>query len=109
MQNSSFASIWTSMLQFSEDHEERILYEQLINHEHEYLTKEHPCQGATFQVEGCSEYYTVDLLWKKSHVMFFSCENEEEYQLAKKSDWKCFCVAEEKFEWKDLVDTLMEK
>ena len=109
MQNSSFASIWASMLQFSEDNEERTFYEQLIDHEHEYLTKEHPCQGATFQVEGCSEYYTVDLLWKKSRVMFFSCENEEEYQLAKKSDWKCFCLIEEKFDWKDLINTLMEK
>ena len=109
MLNSSFASIWTSMLQFSEDHEERTLYEQLINHEHEYLNKEHPCQGATFQIEGFSEYYTVDLLWKNSHVMFFSCENAEEYQLAKQSDWKCFCIAEEKFEWKQLINALMEK
>ena len=109
MQNSGFASIWTSMLQFSEDSNERMLFEQLIIHEHEYLSKERPCQGATFQVEGSSAYYTVDLLWKKSRVMFFSCENEEEYHLAKKSDWKCFCVAEEKFEWKDLVNSLMEK
>ncbi len=109
MQNSSFSSIWTSMLQFSEDEEERTLYEQLISHEHEYLTKEHPFQGSTFQVEGSSEYYAVDLLWKKSRVMFFSCENEEEYQLAKHSGWKCFCIAEEKFEWKQLIITLMEK
>jgi len=97
------------MLQFSENDEERDFLEQLISHEHEFRMKERPCQGGTFQITGNSDYYTADLIWKKSGVLFFLSENEEEYRLAKETEWKCICATEKNDDWNDLLNILMER
>lgn len=58
-------------------------------------TEKSPVQAGTFQVIGDSNYYNVDLYWLDKKVMIFSAENEEEFNKASKSEWKCFWLSVE--------------
>lgn|GEM_PF-3782592 len=67
----------------------------MIDKVFEYKDGEKPFQAGTFQVIGDSNYYNVDLYWLDKKVMIFSAENEEEFNKASKSEWKCFWLSGE--------------
>lgn len=95
LKNTDYVDIWENMLQFSSDMHERELINELIAKVSEYKDGEKPCQAGTFQVLGDSTYYNVDLYWPKRKVMIFGAESEEEFNMASKSEWKCFCLKRE--------------
>lgn len=52
--------------------------------------KEKPVGFGTFSIIGSIEKLQYDFAWINSKVILFSSDNEEEYEIAKNSDWKCF-------------------
>ena len=38
--------------------------------------------------------YATNLLWPQKKVIFFLNDNKEDYEVAKNSDWKCYCTAD---------------
>lgn len=93
LKNTDYVDIWKNMLQFSSDEHERKIINELIAKVSDYKDGEKPFKEGTFQVLGDSEYYNVDLYWPKKKIMIFSTENEEEFNKALKSEWKCFYLS----------------
>ena len=62
----------------------------IISSSNMFAGKEKPESECDFSIAGESDVYTCDLLWRKSKVMFFTSTNEDDYEVAKNSDWKCF-------------------
>ena len=54
------------------------------------------------------EEIECDLLWKKSHVAYFTAVNEDYYEIACKSDWTCFCGNDENLDAQIILDQLRE-
>lgn len=95
LKNADYVDIWNNMLQFSSDEHERKIINELIAKVSDYKDGEKPFKEGTFQVLGDSKYYNVDLYWPKKKIMIFSTENEEEFNKALKSEWKCFYLSRE--------------
>lgn len=105
MTGSNYKDIWKSILQFSDDEEEREILRTIIVHVAEFNGKEKPWSNATFDVDG-HKNLGVDLIWPKSKIMFFSADNEDEFNLASNSDWRCFCSKQSPFSLEELLANL---
>ena len=105
---STYESIWKNLLQFADNNNEKSLLKGLIENAEEFKKKEKPRSGATFCISD-EINLGVDLMWTDSRVMFFSCENEEEYTAAKKGDWMCIYAGDESVTWDIIKDSLKEK
>ncbi|MFZ2258427.1 MAG: DUF1998 domain-containing protein [Clostridiaceae bacterium] len=86
----SYFDIWKDHLQWSEHEVEQRLLSDLLSRSSDFLSKEKPLQDATLWITENENELQCDLLWKNSKVMFFSSENQDNYELAKNSDWICF-------------------
>lgn len=104
----SYKDIWNSILQFSDNQNEIGLLNDLINHEIVMENLEKPNRNATFSI-GDKHNLIVDLIWPKSKVMLFSADNEEEYHLVERTDWKSFLSCDENVSWEDIVKEIKEK
>lgn len=105
---STYESVWKSLLQFVENDKEKLLLNSLIDNAEEFENLEKPRSGATFCISD-EINLGVDLLWTDSKVMFFSCENEDEYTAAKDGDWKCIYAGDESVTWEKIKNLLKEK
>lgn len=54
-------------------------------------------------------YYNVDLYWPKAKIMIFGAENDEEYTIAAKSEWKCYYLGSEDVNADSILSALKEK
>ena len=95
LKNTDYVDVWKNILQFSSNKHEREIINELIDKIFDYKDGEKPFQAGTFQVLGDPNYYNVDLYWPNKKVMIFSAENEEEFDKASRSEWKCFCLSGE--------------
>lgn len=102
---SGHESVWMNLSQFA-DSEEKNKIEELLKNISKFEKLERPGCNGTFTDAETMNDYNVDLIWKKSKVMVFTAENEEEYLLAKDSDWKCFSIKNDDFNWKVLNDSI---
>ena len=108
LSGSTYESVWKSLLQFVENDKEKLLLNSLIDNAEEFENLEKPRSGATFCISD-EINLGVDLLWTDSKVMFFSCENEDEYTAAKDGDWKCIYAGDESVTWEKIKNLLKEK
>lgn len=109
LQGSAYADVWKNLLQFSNDKHECEVLKDLLSNTEMLDGSEKPYQAGTFQVLGDSNYYNVDLYWPIAKVMIFTSENEEEYDIASKSEWKCFYLGADNVTANDIVKTLRKK
>lgn len=109
LQGSAYADVWKNLLQFSADKHECEVLKDLLSNTEMFDGAEKPCQAGTFQVLGDSNYYNVDLYWPIAKVMIFTSENEEEYDIASKSEWKCFYLGADNVTANDIVKILRKK
>ena len=98
LSGSTFSGIWKNIKQFAETNSEKTLIMDLISHADSFEGLEKPWGRATFTV-GNNNNQVVDLLWTKARVMLFLSENENEYHIAKRSDWKCILTSDDKITW----------
>ena len=108
MTGANYKDIWKNILQFSDDEAEKEILRTIITHVAEFDRKEKPWSNATFDVAG-EKNLGVDLVWPKSKIMFFSADNEDEFNLAKNSDWRCFCSKQSPFLLEELITKLKEE
>jgi len=104
---STHLSVWENLLQFV-NLSEKEKVSDLISNIEKFDGLEIPGCDGTFSLISSMEDYGVDLIWRKSKVMVFSSDNKEEYNIASKSDWKCFNLEDEKFGWQKLLEELKE-
>lgn len=106
----SNTKIWAdAQLGNCSDLTEKALRQECINYAEELNLKEKPFHRCGVQIGSNSdEEIECDLLWKKSHVAYFTAENEDYYEVAKKSDWICFCGNDKDLSVQIILDQLRE-
>lgn len=75
----------------------------------EGFVKHHHAEENADEVLGDSNYYNVDLYWPKAKIMIFGAENDEEYTIAAKSEWKCYYLGSEDVNADSILSALKEK
>lgn len=76
----------------------------------EFNLKEKPYYRSGVQIgSNSNEEIECDLLWKKSHVAYFTSENSDYYELAKQTDWTCFCGSDKELNAQIILDQLREE
>lgn len=86
----TYAEIWDYLLQDTEDADEIIAITNLKSLFTE--DKEKPFYQGSIRFVENGQSIKADLLWKQSKVALFLKENKDDYELAKASDWKVFCL-----------------
>ena len=106
----SNTKIWAdAQLGNCSDLTEKALRQECINYAEELNLKEKPFHRCGVQIGSNSdEEIECDLLWKKSHVAYFTAENKDYYEIAKKSDWICFCGNDKDLSVQIILDQLRE-
>lgn len=102
----SFINIWSNIKQWSDNENEMKLLDALITESAKFNCKEKPIGECEFITFSSNTSYKASLLWKKSKVMFFSSEQQEDYDVAKKSNWKCFIGSDETLNVDDILKNL---
>ena len=85
-----YTEIWQQLKAWLDNDAEKAIIDGIISSSNKFAGKEKPESECDFSIAGESDVYTCDLLWRKSKVMFFTSTNEDDYEVAKNSDWKCF-------------------
>ena len=81
----------------------------LIEKEDQMSHKEKPYRGVDLFIGGETEPLRCELLWKDSKVLYFAAEDEDVYETAKKSDWKCFCGSNSNLTSDEIIDSIKER
>lgn len=100
----TYVEIWDYLLQDTEDADEIIAITQLKSLFTE--NKEKPFYQGSIRFVENGQSIKADLLWKQSKVALFLKENEDDYELAKASDWKVFCL-EDAFNPQKLLSSII--
>lgn len=109
LSDTDYASIWREIAELSEDENEKALMNDLIEKEEQMSRKEKPYRGVDLFVGGETEPLRCELLWKDSKVLYFAAEDEDVYETAKKSDWKCFCGSDPNLTADKIMDPIKER
>ena len=88
----TYAAIWDYLLLDTNDADEieAIMYLKTVFTE----DKEKPFYRGSIRFVETGQRVVSDLLWKQSKVALFLKENKDDYELAKNSDWKVFCLVD---------------
>lgn len=86
-----YKSIWSDVKQWTKNDAETNLLNELISHSQEFEIKEKPSRDCEFIIPPYTEKHKATLLWKNSKVAYFTTDDEDDYVVAKHSDWICFC------------------
>jgi hypothetical protein len=86
-----YKSIWSDVKQWARNDTEIHLLNELISRSQEFEVKEKPTRDCEFMMPPSTEKYKATLLWKKSKIAYFTSDDEDDYTIAKNSDWICFC------------------
>ncbi|HOT70007.1 MAG TPA: DUF1998 domain-containing protein [Clostridia bacterium] len=91
MSDVSYADIWKSVKEWTDNLTERSLLDKLINIADICDSKEKPVYECSFIIAGDSKKYRATLLWEKSKVMYFSSDYKDTFEKITTEKWKCFC------------------
>ena len=91
LSDEKYNSIWSNVKKWVSDSTEKRLLDDLISRAQEFEIKEKPFQDCEFSISNSREQHKATLLWEKSKVAYFTADDEDEYKVAKASDWICFC------------------
>ena len=88
----TYAEIWDYLLQDTDDADEiaAIIQIKAVFTDN----KEKPFYRGSIRFVENGQSVSADLLWKKSKVALFLTENQDDYEVAKTSDWKVFSLKE---------------
>lgn len=89
----SYSEIWDYIKEDTDDEEEKLLFDKL-KEKTELLDDNIDKPYYMASVNILNERIKANLIWKDKHVLFFLKDYFENYQKAKKSNWKCFCLAD---------------
>lgn len=106
MKNIEFSEIWKDLGSFSDDETERRLMKELVNRD--FSKKEKPMQDCRFIGRDISQKYYCDLYWEHSNVAFFTKDNIDGYEVAKKSKWSCYLASDDSFDIEKFLAELKE-
>jgi len=109
LSDASLKDVWESLREWSGNDTETQLLQNLENQAEYFKGKEIPRQDCIFQVSGSLEQFKCDIIWKKSKVAFFTEDNEDGYQIAVDSDWKCFLATDPALDPNAILTEIMEK
>ena len=98
-EDSTYEEIWNYIKADTDQNDEKKLFDELIDKSIGRYEK--PIYSGEINILG--EVIPVDLIWKKSKVLFFLSENASEYDKAKDNGWKCYCLAKQNI---DIVEFL---
>lgn len=104
-----YSEIWSELLQWAVNDHEKELLSTLVEKADDFSLREKPIHDCEFFVVSQIEHYKCDLAWKKSKVAYFSSENEDEYAVAKESDWLCFLGSDISVKWEEILAAIKEK
>lgn len=93
--------VWENLLDICEE-EEKSFIEKIKNRNINNI--EEPIFSENIKILGTNEEIEVNLIWEKKRVMLFLSDYYDEYEKAKKTDWKCYFI-KDKFE----IDEFLER
>ncbi len=108
VQDESYENIWKSISAWTDNENEHNLIEEILSKITLFSGKEKPLQNCTFMASNSTKEYKCELLWKKAKVMYFSGDNDD-YEFAKLSDWKCFNGADSAVTADIIISAVKEK
>lgn len=89
---SSYSKIWNEYENFAEHESIKAIYRALLDRSSEFDSYEKPFKDTSFIVNETGDMIQCDLRWDKAKVLFFSEYGDEDYSVAKGSDWYCITV-----------------
>lgn len=107
LSDEEYSEIWNNIKDNADDSVERKLILQLLANVNSFLGKEKPFEGCVLNIENYK--YEADLVWKKSKIIYFSSEHDDEYQAVKDKGWTCFYGADKNTKADDIINAIKEK
>ena len=83
--------IWENLLEDCDDDEYSIIHQLL---EHSDIEIEKPVYRESVMIIETQERFFADQIWKEKKVMLFLTDSAEDYEIAQKTGWKCYCTKE---------------
>lgn len=108
MSDSTYADIWTNLLDWSTDETETKLLQELIAKSDFCASKIKPVMNGTMLDLTTQEEYACDLIWKQAKAVFLSAENEDIVQAICNGGWICFCGSSTDLTADEIIRTIPE-
>lgn len=108
MSDSTYADIWTNLLDWSTDETETKLLQELIAKSDFCASKIKPVMNGTMLDLTTQEEYSCDLIWKQAKAVFLSAENEDIVQAIRNGGWICFCGSSTDLTADEIIRTIPE-
>lgn len=108
MSDSTYADIWTNLLDWSTDETETKLPQELIAKSDFCASKIKPVMNGTMLDLTTQEEYACDLIWKQAKAVFLSAENEDIVQAIRNGGWICFCGSSTDLTADEIIRTIPE-
>lgn len=108
MSDSTYADIWTNLLDWSTDETETKLLQELIAKSDFCASKIKPVMNGTMLDLTTQEEYACDLIWKQAKAVFLSAENEDIVQAIRNGGWICFCGSSTDLTADEIIRTILE-
>lgn len=108
MSDSTYADIWTNLLDWSTNETETKLLQELIAKSDFCASKIKPVMNGTMLDLTTQEEYACDLIWKQSKSVFLSAENEDIVQAIRNGGWICFCGSSTDLTADEIIRTIPE-
>lgn len=102
----SYSEIWNELKTWSEDDDEKVMLDQLAEKSHILTNIEKPVFNGSLKVFETNEEIKFDLIWRNSKILLFLSYNEEDYKIAKDSDWKCILMSNDDITTESIIDEL---
>lgn len=106
MSDGSISSIWDSLKEWSENPNELKLFSELAASSDRFANRERPRKDCIFRIAGGGDAFKCDLMWKKSKVALFTEDNDDSYQEAIHSDWKCYLASDSNINADDILSQI---
>lgn len=108
MSDSTYADIWTNLLDWSTDETETKLLQELIVKSDFCASKIKPVMNGTMLDLTTQEEYACDLIWKQAKAVFLFAENEDIVQAIRNGGWICFCGSSTDLTADEIIRTIPE-
>lgn len=108
MSDSTYADIWTNLLDWSTDETETKLLQELIVKSDFCASKIKPVMNGTMLDLTTQEEYACDLILKQAKAVFLSAENEDIVQAIRNGGWICFCGSSTDLTADEIIRTIPE-
>ena len=84
--------IWNNLSEDCYTDEEQHLIAEIKSRNIVNIVK--PIYQQTVKILETGEKIYTDLIWRSKKVMLFLDENRDSYEIARKTDWYCYCTSE---------------